>query len=237
MMKTDTNFDSDILAWKQKIVDQCDAFAKDESKDLDLDFYVFQSAVSYNPELLIIGANPGGNATYSEVNLKNNRERRTADQLGYSSNQFIENPTWGSGSLNKLFSGPILAPIFERAIVTNVAYFNTENFAALKKRNGAREAINFCKSATLEMITIVQPQRILLLGNHALDAFRPHFEKPAADILKTSDVKSALVRQSSINGVPVFWIHHPSRNQLFNSGENLEKKRTLLESIFSGGKE
>ncbi|HUH18042.1 hypothetical protein [Albibacterium sp.] len=83
-----------IEKWKNDVADTCDNLAKNSSYDLDLDFYVFQSSVRFNPPLLIIGANPGGSTSYSLANKTNNRSRRTGLDLGYEENQFLNNPAW-----------------------------------------------------------------------------------------------------------------------------------------------
>lgn len=220
-----------IENWKKEVADTCDNFAKNKNLDLDLDFYVFQSSVRFAPPLLMIGANPGGLITYTSVNNTNNRERRTASDLGYNGNQFLDNPAWRSSSLCSLFSGEKLRPMFENAVITNLAYFNTNKFDVLKKRTGARQAIEFCKKSNRELINIIQPKNIILMGNISLEGLTQFFDKPMIPILKTIDEKSALIRQTSINGIPTYWIHHPSMNKKFNTGENLEFKKNKLEEI------
>ena len=69
------------------------------------------------------------------------------------------------------------------------------------------------------------------MGNISLEGLTQFFDKPMIPILKTIDEKSALIRQTSINNIPTFWIHHPSMNKKFNTGENLELKRNKLEEI------
>ena len=222
-----------IEGWKKEVAVTCDRFAKNKDLDLDLDFYVFQSSVRFAPPLLIIGANPGGPKSYSEVNIANNREGRTANDLGYGSNQFLDNLEWRSNSLCNLFSGEKLLPMFENAVITNLAYFNTNKFDVLKRRTGAREALHFCKKSNKELIKILQPKNIILMGNIALEGLMQYFDKPMIPILTTIDEKSPLIRQTSIDGIPTFWIHHPSMNKKFNTGNNLTLKKNRLEQILT----
>lgn len=69
------------------------------------------------------------------------------------------------------------------------------------------------------------------MGNISLEGLTKFFDKPMIPILKTIDGKSALIRQTSINGIPTFWIHHPTMNKKFNSGENLDFKKNKFEEI------
>ncbi|HUH18043.1 hypothetical protein [Albibacterium sp.] len=101
----------------------------------------------------------------------------------------------------------------------------------LKKRTGAKDAIAYCQKANKELISILLPKNIILMGNIALKELTPFFDKPIIAVLKTKDEKSALIRQTSINGIPTFWIHHPSMNKKFNTGENLALKKKKLEDI------
>ena len=232
-LNTENDYTQAIEKWKQEVADTCNNFAKDKNFDLDLDFYVFQSSVSFAPPLLMIGANPGGQNSYTSVNETKNRQRRTASDLGYNTNQFLDNPAWRSSSLCSLFSGDKLLPMFEKAVITNLAYFNTNKFDTLRKRNGARLALDFCKKCNRELINILQPKNIILMGNIALDELTHYFDQPMKPVLETIDGKTALIRQTSINGIPTFWIHHPSMNKKFNTGDNLEFKKNKLMEILS----
>lgn len=232
-LNTKNDYPQAIEKWKKEVADTCDNFAKNKDFDLDLDFYVFQSSVGFAPPLLMIGANPGGQNSYTSVNEKNNRQRRTANDLGYNTNQFLDNPAWRSSSLCSLFSGEKLLPLFENAVITNLAYFNTNKFDILRKRNGARLALDFCKKSNRELINILQPKNIILMGNIALEGLTHFFDKPMIAVLKTIDGKTVLIKQTSINGIPTFWIHHPSMNKKFNTGENLEFKKNKLVEILT----
>ena len=204
---------------------------------MDMDFYVFQSSVSFQPELMIIGSNPGGEVSYRVMNQKWGRERRTANDLGISEcNQFIVNDGWGSmRSLCELFSGPILRPVFEKAVITNIVYFNTGSCQGLRKRmnQGGREALQFCVRKNLELIRILCPQHIVLMGNPVRDNLMKYFDKPLQSLLTTPSGGLNLIQETTLNGIPTYCIHHPSLNYKFNTGENQRLKRATFETIFS----
>ncbi|SRR5574344_667921 len=225
------NFDEAIEIWKKEVADTCDNFAKNKDFNLDLDFYVFQSSVHFAPPLLMIGANPGGENSYSCINKKNNRERRTSSDLGYDKNQFLFNPEWRSSSLCSLFSGEKLLSMFENAVLTNLVYFNTSTFKNFMAKKGSQNALEFCKESNRKLIDIIQPKNIILMGKISLEGMTKFFDKPMITILETTDGRSALIKQTTINGIPTFWIHHPSMNKKFNTGENLELKKKKLEEV------
>ena len=230
-------FNQNLNNWLQEVANGCYQIAVNSAYNMDMDFYVFQSNVSFQPELMIIGSNPGGNKEYSTMNREQGRERRTANNLGISDhNQFLVNDGWGSmRSLCELFSGPILRPVFEKAVITNIVYFNTGNFQELRKRmnQGGREALQFCVKKNMELTIGVSPKHLLLMGIPARDNLRPYFDKPLQSLLVTPVEKYNLIQETTLNGIPTYCIHHPSRNYKFNTGENQNLKRAMFEKILS----
>ena len=230
-------FNLNLNNWLQEVANGCHQIATNSTYNMDMDFYVFQSSVSFQPELMIIGSNPGGEVSYRVMNQKWGRERRTANDLGISEcNQFIVNDGWGSmRSLCELFSGPILRPVFEKAVITNIVYFNTGSCQGLRKRmnQGGREALQFCVRKNLELIRILCPQHIVLMGNPVRDNLMKYFDKPLQSLLTTPSGGLNLIQETTLNGIPTYCIHHPSLNYKFNTGENQRLKRATFETIFS----
>ena len=232
----ENQFNRILNQWLQKVADGCHEIATNPTYNMDMDFYVFQSNVSFQPDLMIIGSNPGGRKSYTSMNQERKRERRTANDLGISDhNQFLVNDGWGSmRSLCELFSGPILRPVFEKAVITNIVYFNTGSFQELRKRinQGGREALQFCVKKNLELIRILCPQHIVLMGNPACDNLMKYFDKPLKSLQMTPSGGLNLIRETTLNGIPTYCIHHPSLNYKFNTGENQRLKRATFETIF-----
>lgn len=226
-------FDVLFTGWKEHLAINCDHLAKNPNFDLDLDFYAFQSSVRQCPPLLIIGTNPGGEMTYSEMNKINHRQGRSSSDLGDGDvNQFLANPDWKiSRSFLSLFSTDKLRSMFEQAVITNLVYFNTGKFSDFTSKKGAKDAIEFCAYSNRRLIRILQPTNILLLGNHAPKYLSPYFDKPMVDILRSCDNRSALIRQTAIDGIPTFWMCHPSSRQGFWNSENLLMKREMIENV------
>lgn len=231
------NFNQHLNQWLQEVANGCHEITTNPAYNMDIDFYVFQSNVTFQPKLMIIGSNPRGNKEYSTMNHEQGRVRRTANDLGISNcNQFLVNDGWESmRSLCELFSGPILRPVFEKAVITNIVYFNTGSFQGLRKRmnQGGREALQFCVRKNLELIRILCPQHIVLMGNPACDNLMKYFDKPLQSLLTTPSGGLNLIQETTLNGIPTYCIHHPSLNYKFNTGENQRLKRATFETIFS----
>ena len=118
--------------WLESVSNDCHQFAL----KTNLDFYVFQTPIFYNPKLLIIGINPGGGKTYSEVLSEKNIDRRTSETLFYGENTLFEKPKWEiegklKGSdvlrdrLKRIFNEKNDLNILEDSMMMNMFYFNT----------------------------------------------------------------------------------------------------------------
>lgn len=80
---------------------------------------------------------------------------------------------------------------------------------------------------------IVRPRHVLLMGNPARDHLTTYFDKPLQPLLVTPVEGWNLIRETTIDGIPTYCIHHPALNRKFNTGEDQELKRKMFETIFS----
>lgn len=221
--------------WLEEVAQGCHDLAK---KNIEYpDFYVFQSSSdNYNPELLIIGANPGSYHRYSDKLIDKGIERRTAKDLGYDSNQYIENENNPEWKINKpilrMFSNENTRKVLEESVIMNVVYFNTAKVQDLKKYGDGKEMINFCISKTKEFIyEILKPKNILFLGIDAPKWLKINYKREIDSVLNTDD-NLFLIQSKTLNNINHFLIYHPSMNQKFNSGKNLEDKRLYFKNYF-----
>jgi hypothetical protein len=242
------NFKLKLDTWLGEVAHKCDEFAS--NKDFDLDFYVFQSAVNFNPKLMIIGANPGRNISYF---MKNKGKGRTKYQLGENENTFIKyynEPDWVRlKPLYDMFKGNSqLEEYFKNAVITNLSYFNSGTFKVLKDKMKVvgREPLNFCIQKNIELIkNIVKPQNIILMGAPARDNFSKFLDgNPFETIIETKSSRYnksvPLIKKSSIAytdnsttiKIPVYIIEHPSAWNGLNSKDNVELKRDMFVKIF-----
>ena len=190
-------------------------------------------------DLLIIGANPGGEGGFFE--------RKTIYELfnGGEQNAYIaeaNNPIW---KINKpvleMFSSEHLREILENAIIMNVMYFNSQWVSSLGKydKNSVAKATKFCIEKTKEFVEIIKPKAVLLLGMKAPEWLDIRFS-PKNSILQSVDNKPTtnMMWKVENNGTPYYIIHHPSpsaQTVRFNFGENrvnLLAKKAKFEEIF-----
>lgn len=225
--------------WLKEVATGCHDLASKHSENPD--FYVFQSDSNIeSPELLIIGANPGNYETYKnriDILIKEkNINRRTWDNLGYSTNQYIENennPNWKINKpILKMFTDTDARKTLEESVIMNVVYFNTAKVNDLKKFPNGVEMINFCVEKTNEFIyEILKPKNILFLGMDAPKWMKINFNSKNNTVLE-SDEKLFLIQSKIIKDINHFLMYHPSMNQKFNSGKNLELKRNYFNNYF-----
>lgn len=159
-------------AWLNEVSDKCHEYAL----RIDRDFYVFQTPVdTYQPDLLIIGINPGGDKKYSQTLEEKGYKKRPFDDLAYSTNILVEKPQWeidaklkGANTMRSRFRMVFnkendLDHILENTVMMNMFYFNTKTAEEIKDIVG--EIRSYCRMKTLEFIEIINPKNILILGS------------------------------------------------------------------------
>jgi hypothetical protein len=239
-----TENDLKLDKWLEEVADKCHEFAS--NKNFDLDFYVFQSAIHFNPKLMFIGANPGGGKSYSEKNNEEKRNRRTKDDLGQDANTFVKyynDPKWGRlKPLYDIFKGnSLMEQYFIDSVITNLSYFNSGTYSNLiqKMRFIGKEPLSFCIQKNLELINeIIKPQNIILMGAPARNNFFKYFDNKRIEIiLETNSYNNkkgvALIGKSFMFGKPVYIIAHPTAWNGQNNEHNIILKRNKFNEIFS----
>lgn len=229
----------EIQKWLDKVALGCHEITTDADFNMDLDFYVFQSQISFAPKLLIIGANPGGGNKYKEKNELEKRTHRGSNDLASCSNQFIEHYNdkgWRNlKPLSDLFTGDVLLPIFKNAVITNLIYFNSGTFNAFKKQKGYKKGLEFCLKMNIQLIEILKPKTILLMGKPTSEIFSKYLDQPLETKLMAGNGKSSLIRGSTYKNIPVYWVQHPSAfggERIFNYGEHQKSKRDFFIDVF-----
>lgn len=157
--------------WLEEVAIKCHEF----TEEYDFDFYVFQTPCNeYNPDLLIIGINPGGNESYSKKMKEKGIDKRAASDLGYDVNTLttkpkseIENREKGGDKMRDAFRRVFtpenkLQEKLEKAVMMNLVYFNTTKANDLK--DAPAHIKTYCIDKTLKFIEILNPKNILFLG-------------------------------------------------------------------------
>lgn len=222
-------FEEKLQLWLEKVVERCNKLGE----AINLDYYPFQcakSSLKKNVDLLIIGANPGG---------QNPFKKRNTEQLFNSvdgiNNAYIGEANNDRWKINKpileIFKEPKLYSVLEKAIVMNTVYFGTVKAIDLSTR---KEAIECCKELTKEFIyEIIRPKAVLVLGlKDAPNWLGIKYSTTTDSILRTTDNLTGLVMKVNYNNILHYIIHHTSMNFKFNSGENLDLKRKIFQKEF-----
>jgi len=195
--------------WLEEVSNACHDFALQS----DLDFYAFQTPIDhYNPELLIIGINPGGGGSYSSILEEKGMSKRSASDLAYDVNTLTTKPQWevdcgmkGNDVMRdkfaKLFSADNgFTIILDNAVMMNMVYFNTPKEVDLGTVDPNAKA--YCIKKTQEFIEILNPKHILFLTSSAAN-------------LKRCSVTNLVglgnnIKEGLLNGRKVYTIPHYS---------------------------
>ena len=170
-MKNEQKFDEEINLLLNEVSDTCHKFAH----EIDRDFYVFQTPIIYNPDLLIIGINPGGGKSYTKARKEKNYEKRPANDLYYTDNTLTTKPEWeidaklqGSdilrNRLGRVFNTENNLDILERSVMMNMIYFNSEK--AHEIFSLSPEIIEYCLNTTQKFVEVINPKNILFLTSN-----------------------------------------------------------------------
>ena len=224
----DIKFKQEVDNWLNEVCEQCHKYAK----DIDVDFYVFQSELpkNYNPQLLIIGINPGGHKTYKKMLEEKGIERRTKETLYYDVNTFAKKPNWetGKGSdrmrsvLRKIFAERLFS-VLENSIVMNMFWFNTTKAVDIESIAKAKKINEYCREATMKFIEIVNPQNIIFFSS---DYNRLKAIGINKIIQEGTNLKSGYLGNRKVYAIP-----HPTGSWGAYSKIKIEELGKLLNSI------
>jgi len=156
--------------WLEEVSYDCHNFALQN----DLDFYAFQTPIeTYNPDLLIIGINPGGGRSYSSILKEKGIPKRSASDLAFDVNTLTTKPQWeiddkmkGNDVMRNKFAKLFSAEngfnnILDNSVMMNMVYFNTPKEADLNSVNSKAKA--YCISKTIEFIDVLNPKHVLFI--------------------------------------------------------------------------
>ncbi|WP_166333015.1 hypothetical protein [Sphingobacterium chungjuense] len=164
-----TEFNDKIERWLQEVTDRCHGFAI----KADLDFYAFQTKIISNPELLIVGINPGSNGKYTDYLSNNKQSKRLPHSIHYTENLLVEGGKgWEDGmqstrrKFREMFHDEQLFTVLQNSVMMNAIYFNTVGSSDLTILSDEIET--YCVEKTKEMIEILDPKNILIFSSDKL---------------------------------------------------------------------
>jgi len=225
-MNTQKMNDELSLFWDEVKL-KCDYYQKELN---NLTYYVFQTPVSFNPDLMIIGYNPGGRFfgegfLKREINWYTNWQQNNVKEENHSFNRTLC-AVFGYQISDKLTN------LIENAVGTNVFYFNTEsedtlNKLKIEKPEMVKEMLSFCQEKTRKLVDdIIKPKQILTIHNKTFHSIKNR----RIEILS----KNPKIYKSFRNNIPVYYIPNPSRrliNQFYSTDEKIKSYRLFLEKL------
>lgn len=186
------------MYWENDIKPQLDPLHNTAGNLL---YYVFQTPYRFQPELLIVGINPGGD--YEGVPFLDRKTNwytectRNAEQK-HSFNEKLC-AVFGYGKNNELFN------FFENAVGTNMVFFNTGSVEKLNNNPLKNEMIQKCKHIVIKLIDeYIQPKRILTIGKEPFE----NLKTSKAELVKPENV---YIHKSFRGKTPMYRIPNPSR--------------------------
>lgn len=229
MKRTMANFNSQISEFWNEVQQIYDPI----QKETDLSYYVFQTSYKYNPDLMIIGINPGGEYG-SEKYLVN----KIAEQ-GKFKNMYID---WMYGqnpdkTVNEWFNtlcsvfdypnNPELKRVLENTVGTNCCYLNTGSVKGMNERYDAKTFFLESKNLVKKLVSIIQPKKILTLGEIPFDNVRDK----KVELIAVNTLNN--IKSSFAGSIPVYNIPNPSRinkNQYY-AGQKLIDYQNCLAKL------
>jgi len=161
------NIDDQHLSWAAKVID----LITPQAEKFDKAFYALQSPLKQNPKVLFLGLNPGGGHSYKSqcenpdwefhADEKNNKKMQPKRLLK-------GNPTFDKDAAEwKLIKGLKKIDLFRDAVenddfvLANFYYLSTADF---NEAESHIEVMQMCKTLTYELINLIQPKLIIVLG-------------------------------------------------------------------------
>lgn len=205
------------LYWEKEIKPQLDPLHDAAG---NLMYYVFQTPYRFQPELLIVGINPGGDFKDGVPFLERENNWYTKDKQHSFSGTLCK--VFGYGKNDKLFD------MLDNAVGTNMTFFNTGNVNSLKNNALSSEMRSRCVEIARNLVdNFIQPKRILCLGVPPFDGMKD----------KTAPIEYPIkgIRKSYRGDTPVYYIPNPSKiniNKYYKNESQIAQYQQYFEQEF-----
>ena len=200
-----SKFTPELEQWAAEVIEKITPIAE----EINLAYYPLQSEAKMNPELLIIGLNPGSQGEYKEQKTKDKWEfkdgKMTVERLLKGNPCYSEKDTWN------VIEGIENTDFIKKAIKNdsycfmNYIFFSTKDESTLKNLKGFKNIEEICVALTKKFIEIVNPKQIIVLGVTASDELVSNKET----VLQGDNAR--LIVKGTISNRDALAIYHPSR--------------------------
>lgn len=211
---TKEEFEGLIQAYWVKVQKQYAPYVVEGGVLANRDYYVFQTEYTYQPKLMIVGVNPGGNGMGH------------GGWLSQGINSYTKGEHTWFQTLRKAFGYPNnkkLSAILETCVGSNKYFVNTGSEKDVPKDIKAMSTL-----LIRELIDIISPKHVITLG---VDVFCTIKNKPE----KIKEFGSTKFKYSERNGTPVGYIPNPSQmNQQYFTQQKINEWNEALEWFLVG---
>jgi len=198
-------FSSELQQWATEVIEKITPIAE----EINLAYYPLQSEAKMNPELLIIGLNPGSQGEYKEQKINDKWEfkdgKMTTERLLKGNPTYAEKDTW------PIFKGMKNIAFIRESIESNnycfinYIFFGTKGIKDFTSISNHREIEEICIEFTKKFIEIIKPKHIIVLGLKSMESI----SKIEKTLLKGKSER-LLVQGADLFGKQVLAISHPS---------------------------
>lgn len=199
---------SKVTQWAESLTADVDKIWS-EHAFLKNGFAVFYSPVIPNPELLIVGFNPGGDSS--------SFDRARANQIPKQHEYLYENFAIAK-KMRSLFESIEALPALERSVKTNLLFFRSPSIAHWNKVNPKHRSKleTFCGGKVGEIIAVLRPRFILAEGIKTYTHLRKSLGLQSEERAIKSKNRTLFVSTKS-SGTYILGIIHPTGARISHS--------------------
>ena len=199
-------FTPELQQWAAEVIEKITPIAE----EINLAYYPLQSEAKMNPELLIIGLNPGAeNEETARLDSQRNNPIWEFENGKMTVERLLKgNPCYSGKEDWNIVRGLKRIDFIKQSIdredycYMNYVYFSTVNFKEIKKHP---KAVEICTALTKKFIEIIKPKHIIVLGLEGIESI----SKIEKTLLKGKS-KRLLVQGGDLFGKQILGISHPS---------------------------
>jgi hypothetical protein len=159
-------------------------------------YAIFYSPVVNNPNLLIVGYNPGGD----ERSFKDLPEHPPAEH------DYIQGNYRMANRMRYIFQSAEILPVLEKSVKTNLFFFRSKDMSGIKGLEA--ETKSFCLSQTKQVIDKLKPANILIEGFKTFRELLNLLQLKQTREVSFKDRRVMLT--SDYNGTKLIAIPHPT---------------------------
>ncbi len=214
-------------AWAENLTKEIYSEYKNKYSSWKPGLEVFYSPVTARPKLMIIGYQPGGDEGHFKKGKKDRFERLP------EKNAYVVDGYPMAKKLQKHLFPDEGMKLLEKSVALNLVFFRAPKVAKWKKglpKQIRREMENFSFLKVMEVIQVLKPQMILVLGMGTWDRMKSVFGCVEGKNLKKKG-KRRMVIKAECFGHDVFATIHPSGARVSNS--DWDEIRRLFEQEVS----